>query len=81
MIPAGIELSPEDEQAVRMRTGCVNPLSNNELVFIDAVLTAHQVKRDEKQVQDVCDTNVGKSGNGKRKASEVLREDILDAVR
>lgn len=80
MIPAGIELSPEDEQAVRMRTGCVDPLSNNELVFIDAVLIAHQAKRDEKQVRDMRDTNVGGSGNGKRKASELLREDLVNAV-
>jgi len=30
LIPAGVELSPEDEQAVRLRTGYVNPISKHD---------------------------------------------------
>jgi len=32
LIPAGVELSPEDEQAVRLRTGYVNPTSKHDPV-------------------------------------------------
>lgn len=35
LIPAGVELSPEDEQAVRLRTGYVNPSSKHDAVFFN----------------------------------------------
>lgn len=78
IIPAGVRLSPEDEQAVRMRTGCVNPLSHNELVFVDAMITTCQggmiadASGEKTQGRESAD----EKGVGKRKASQDLEDQV-----
>ena len=62
LIPAGIELSPEDEQAVRLRTGYVDPLAKRDAVFFNPVFL-----RDESCVSSA---GAGQApASSKRKAS------------
>lgn len=39
LIPAGVQLPPEDEQAVRLRTGYINPTSKRDSVFFHPCFT------------------------------------------
>lgn len=39
LIPAGVQLAPEDERAVRLRTGYVDPASRRDSVFFNLCFT------------------------------------------
>lgn len=65
LIPAGVELSPEDEQAVRLRTGYVDPSSKYDMIFFNVNIFA--------QNSHTSPGNVRQSSSmGKRKASVLM---------
>ena len=67
LIPANIELSPEDEQSVRLRTGYVNPTPLHDAVFFNSGF-------EQGTLAATATAASQQSSKGKRKA-EVLEED------
>ena len=66
LIPAEVQLSPEDERAVRLRTGYVNPGSERNMVFnVQSVKEGHQ---DGATTAQEC-------GGTKRKAKALEQEE------
>jgi len=71
LIPAGVQLAPEDEQAVRLRTGYVNPTSKRDSIFFHPCFTEHRSYLASAKVPQAATS-------GKRKASALEEDEEAD---
>ncbi|KAK5083078.1 hypothetical protein LTR64_005313 [Lithohypha guttulata] len=88
LIPFDVELSPEDEQAVRLRTGCVNPYVKVDGSKVEGgkvqkskqkvVDRTDRTKSKNKQHFGTNDTKTDVQASAKRKASVFDKDDKHD---